>query len=623
MRKRMFKLTALSMALSMVLCCGVAYAAETDGPDYSGYEKGVTVEKDENSPTGYTATFIYEEQESYEGLAGDIALVELYSDCMMLFSYDEVPSGTSINDGSDFPHSPSEYEPGLYPAGGSGATAYYVELTEFADGLWGVQVPLSSGAFVYNFRVTDEEGAQKSRLDDPSNPTLTNSATGIRSLSSMVYVPYSAEAMGDGEWADRSVELPCTSGKTGTVETVSYTGADKTAHGLAVYLPYGYDAERSEPYKVLYLSHGTSGDVYGDELRWMHEGAVANIMDNLIAQGKAEPFVVVTMNNQQFSTGEGHQGPAWDYSLIEEDQIEYIMPYVEAHYNVSKEASGRAYAGLSMGGYTASNMLLYHGDLFSYYGVWSYANVDGIQDKELQESLAKLEVAPHVLTAAGSWDWLLTSVQDFDAELEKLDIDHAFLEVPAAHDWENWQMTYAYAVENFFWKSADSAPVDVSFEDVSDGDWYAEAVKFCCEKGLMTGLDNGSTFSPEASASGSTVLAALQKLDGGSGPAIDWAVENEVVSDSFNADEAVSREQLAQLLYAYASYKGYDVTADEELSAFEDLSQIDEEALPAMQWAVASGLVRGTSASSLEPAADASRCQLATVLMRFCENVVK
>ena len=132
-------------------------------------------------------------------------------------------------------------------------------------------MPLSSGAFVYNFRVTAANGDQIARLDDPINPTMTNSATGIHSLSSMVYVPYDAAKQGTSEWADRSVELPqADAGKRGTVQTVSYIGADGTEHGLAVYLPAGYDANRTEPYKVLYLSHGTSGDIYGDELRWMN-----------------------------------------------------------------------------------------------------------------------------------------------------------------------------------------------------------------------------------------------------------------------------------------------------------------------------------------------------------------
>lgn len=423
--------------------------------DYSVYDKGVTVAPDGNSPTGYTATFIYDELDSYPGL-GDIIKVELYSDCFMLF--DAATGNPGVIDAA-FGHSPYAYRAGLSPAGGNGGTTVYVEMTEFADGLWGVQMPLSSGAFVYNFRVTDIDGNSKARLDDPSNPTLVNSATGIKSLSSLVYVPYNPVTMGTGAYADRSVELPqADPAKQGTVETVGYTGEDGTLHGLAVYLPAGYDENRDEPYKVLYISHGTSGDVYGDELRWLNEGAVKNITDNLVAEGKAEPFVVVSMNNQQFSRGPGNQGPDWDFSPIEIDQIEYIMPYVEARYNICAEASGRAYAGLSMGGVTASNMLLYHPDLFSYYGVWSYANAEesmgraGIADKAVQDSLLAYDGELNIMISAGIWDFGLESCSTFGAYLDEIGIASTFLLVPAAHDWENWQLTYAWAAENFLWK---------------------------------------------------------------------------------------------------------------------------------------------------------------------------
>ena len=445
---------------------------------YAKYAPGVTVEKDENSPTGYTVTFVYKEQKSYTSKAGltintaenPLTKVELYSDCFMLFD----PAGGKAGAiDASLATAPYNYTAGLAPAGGNGDTTYYVELEKFADGRWGVQMPLSSGAFVYNFRVTAANGDQIARLDDPINPTITNSATGIHSLSSMVYVPYDADKQGTSTWADRSVELPqANANKRGTVQTVSYTGADGTEHGLAVYLPAGYDADRTEPYKVLYLSHGNSGDTYGNELRWMNEGTVANILDNLIAECKTEPFIVVTMNNQQYK---------WKYSEIETDQINYIMPYVESHYNVSttaegrayaglsikmccsaiamRKAEGRAYAGLSMGGATTSNMLMHHTELFSYYGIWSYANVngavggaEGITSQSVRNHLSSLTVKPKVMLAAGNWDFGLAPVKTFGENLSELGLDYSYLQVPAAHDWECWQLIFANAAENFLWK---------------------------------------------------------------------------------------------------------------------------------------------------------------------------
>jgi enterochelin esterase-like enzyme len=431
--------------------------------DYSTYQKGVTVEADPNSPTGYTATFIYEESaDDYTQLTkpNDIVKVELYSDCMLLYKSGEGNKG-SIS--SVYSYTPDEYVAGLSPAGGSDGTAYHGTMTRLGGGKWAIQIPLSSGAFVYNFRVTDSEGNQQSRLDDPNNRTLTNSATGIKSLSSMVYVGYDATKQGTGDYADRTVENPIAdAAKKGTVETISYVSTNPgytndTKRGLAVYLPAGYDKDRAEPYPVLYLSHGTSGDVRGDELRWMNEGAVANIMDNLIAEGKTEPFVVVTMNNQDLMDA----NYKWNHAQIAAEQ-EQIFKVIEAQYNVSKERSGRAYAGLSAGGYTASNMLLYQPDWFSYYGIWSYANYDGsydgttagITDETNRTNLAKLNSDTHIMLSAGEWDYCRKAVVNFGIELDKLGIASDYLEVPAAHDWENWQLVYAYAAENFLFKDS-------------------------------------------------------------------------------------------------------------------------------------------------------------------------
>ena len=195
-------------------------AAEEVKVDYSKYAPGVTVEADKESPTGYKATFVYKQQESYEGLEGEIVKVRMYSDVMMLFDPEEgtgvknyTPDAQSATNGPNATAiAPSEYRDGLFTAGGSGPVALYVEMEKLENGLWGTQVILPSGAFVYNFEVTDEKGNVKSRLDDPSNPTFVNEAAGTRSLSSKVYVPYAA-AQGKGEfmgrsYADRSVELP-------------------------------------------------------------------------------------------------------------------------------------------------------------------------------------------------------------------------------------------------------------------------------------------------------------------------------------------------------------------------------------------------------------------------------
>ncbi|WP_078435127.1 alpha/beta hydrolase-fold protein [Metabacillus halosaccharovorans] len=426
--------------MKKVLCLGViaymvcllfsnnisVFASESSEVNYAKYKPGVTVKVDPTSPTGYYATFIYEDETK------EATKVELYSDTFNHFT---------LEDGFANPYQPKDYKAGMFPAGGNSDTTLYVNMENLGDHLWGAKVPLSSGAFVYNFRITNPDGSTTARLDDPNNPTLTNTATNISSLSSMVYVPYKSKTMGTGDFLDRSVELPRKDKKTGTVETVSYTGAADDKRGLAVYLPDGYDPNREEPYKVLYLTHGMSGDKYGNELRWMNEGAVANITDNLIADGTAEPFVVVTMNNQDFN---------WDYGKIEEDQFEYIMPYIEANYNVYDKPEGRAYAGLSMGGMTTNRMYFNHADEFAYFGIWSYAVTgDELNNIDTYSDLDK----PSVMLGTGIWDFGLEPVKNLDKALTEKGIDHAYLEVPAAHDWETWQLLYAAFVEDHLWKA--------------------------------------------------------------------------------------------------------------------------------------------------------------------------
>ena len=442
----MKKVLILALTLTMLLSlCTVSAFAD------NSYAPGVTVIEDAESPTGYSAVFVYDSNlvDAAELGLKDIAAVTLYSDCMKLYSYEEQTAGAI--DGA-FGHLPEEYAEGLYPAGGSGATRLDVALEDIGDGLFRCSIPLSSGAFVYNYTLTDSEGTSVSRLDDPANPAARNEVTGIRDLSSLVYVPFNAEKGNTDQWADRSLELP-SEGAKGTYLTTGYVGADGTTHGLAIYLPAGYDENRAEPYNVLYISHGTGGDLYGEEMRWFNEGAVCNINDNLGAD-----WVVVGMNNQEFATSGAGQ-PDWDFTKIEDDQLNYIMPFVEANYNVSTEPSGRAYAGLSMGGATTSNFLMYDGDVFGYYGIWSYANTDlvsmcnveGIVNEDNQAAVKANENAK-IMIAYGSWDFGMAPCQQFGQTLTELGVDFVELEVPAAHDWENWQLVYAWAAQNFLFK---------------------------------------------------------------------------------------------------------------------------------------------------------------------------
>ena len=192
---------------------------------------------------------------------------------------------------------------------------------------------------------------------------------------------------------------------------------------------------------------------------------------------------------------------------------------------------------------------------------------------------------------------------------------------------------------------AEIAPEPLSFGDVDDGDWFADAVRFVYENGMMNGVSETS-FAPHATTSRSMIVTILYRLEGE--PVVDYAMDfTDVAGDAyyaeavrwaasegivggyggglFGAEDAVTREQLAVILYRYAVYKGYDVSIGESTNilSYADFADLSEYAIPAMQWACGSGIVNGTSESTLAPQGEATRAQVAAMLMRFCESIVQ
>ncbi|MFC0215740.1 alpha/beta hydrolase [Paenibacillus chartarius] len=428
----------------LMLSSATVYAdGQSSQVTQSIYKPGVTVTADENSPTGYTATFVYKSSDP------DVQKIVLYSDTFMLWD-EKAPqytgsgsNGMNLNNVSGaykdaYGHLPGDYKDTYWPGGGSASSKLSLELAKVPNtDVWYTQVPLMSGAFVYNYEVT-KNGVTTARLDDPANPALVNTATGVRSLSSIVYVPYNAEKQGVGEYRDRSLELPRTDGRKGTIQTITYPASDGTNRGMTVYLPYGYDKNSQKPYNVLYINMGNSGDQFGNELRWMNEGALPNIADNLVAQGM-EPFVAVSMNYQDW-------GHSW--AKIEPDVLNYVMPFVESNYNVSKDRLGRGYAGLSAGAGTTARFYLNHPDVFSQFGIWSNGVVP------TAEQLAKIKEyndSTKVHIALGKWDYVTAGIPMHEALAEN-GIKHEFNVIPGGHDWEFWQLMFAEFAKDHLWK---------------------------------------------------------------------------------------------------------------------------------------------------------------------------
>ena len=174
----------------------------------------------------------------------------------------------------------------------------------------------------------------------------------------------------------------------------------------------------------------------------------------------------------------------------------------------------------------------------------------------------------------------------------------------------------------------DAGKDSVRFDDVSDNAWYASAVNYAVDKGLMNGTGEGK-FSPEADTTRGMIVTILARLDGKNTSGTPWyqagqrwAMEYEI-SDGTNMTGAITREQLVTMLFRYAVKNGLEaVTLSENLTQFTDASDISAWAVYAMQWAVGQGLIQGSN-GQLRPQANASRAEVATILMRFCEVLCK
>ena len=166
------------------------------------------------------------------------------------------------------------------------------------------------------------------------------------------------------------------------------------------------------------------------------------------------------------------------------------------------------------------------------------------------------------------------------------------------------------------------------FADVSGNVWYASAVNYVVDKGLMNGTGSNK-FSPNADTTRGMIVTVLARLDGKSTAGTPWfaagqrwAMEYEI-SDGTNMTGAITREQLVAMLFRYAVKNGLEaVTLSENLTQFTDASDISAWAVSAMQWAVGQGLIQGSN-GQLHPQANASRAEVATILMRFCELMKK
>ena len=218
---------------------------------------------------------------------------------------------------------------------------------------------------------------------------------------------------------------------------IYHSGVTAGERDLYVYTPPGYDPARTYP--VLYLVGG-SGELPHN---WIHDGRVNFIMDNLLAEGTAEPMLIVIPNNQMIHRRHP-QHRELTFDLFERELREHIIPLVDATYSTRAEPRGRALSGLSMGGRHTMIVGLRSLDLFANFGILSAGGTDAeetlaafLHDPAANDKVDTLFVGQGKMEAEGRFGIRVQGLLD---ALEAHDIDHEYyVGGYTAHDWATWR----------------------------------------------------------------------------------------------------------------------------------------------------------------------------------------
>lgn len=224
-------------------------------------------------------------------------------------------------------------------------------------------------------------------------------------------------------------------GQLTRVEYESKTVGGK--RGVQVYTPPGYSAEQKYP--VLYLLHG----IGGDEFEWSRGGNAQHILDNLHADGKVVPMVVVLPNGRASLEVTARdpiprQSPA--FARFEQDLLDDLIPFIESHYSVKQERESRALAGLSMGGGQSLNFGLSHLETFAWVGGFSSAPNTRPASELVPDPARAKEQLKLLWISCGDRDGLLRISQQFHDKLTELEVPHVWQLDSGGHDFAVWKM---------------------------------------------------------------------------------------------------------------------------------------------------------------------------------------
>lgn len=234
----------------------------------------------------------------------------------------------------------------------------------------------------------------------------------------------------------------------GKVEGVQYdsktVGNERTMY---VYTPPGYTAEAKYP--VLYLMHG----IGGDEREWLDHGAPEVILDNLYADGLAEPMIVVLPNgrarpNDRAEGNVFESAPA--FAVFERDLVDDVIPYIESHYPVKPGRENRALAGLSMGGGQALNFGLGNLDTFAWIGAFSAAPNTKSPAELVPDPSAAAEQVKLLWISCGDQDRLIRISQGVHIYLKEHGVPHIWHVDSGGHDFSVWKNDLYHFAQRIF-----------------------------------------------------------------------------------------------------------------------------------------------------------------------------
>ena len=314
------------------------------------------------------------------------------------------------------------------------------QMTMNENGVWEFcTAPLASEYYMYSFIVDGNEGV----LDRSNVYTVRDVGTVMN---------YFIVGGGRGDlYKAQAVPHGAVSRVWATPET--------TARRMTVYTPAGYEADYRN-YPVLYLLHGMGGD----EEAWVATGRVAEIMDNLIAEGRVAPMIVVMPNGCMRHdaapgySSEGFYKPYMSGSMDGSFEAYFpnIVEWVDAHYRTYPTKERRAIAGLSMGGFHAMQISKLYPDMFDYVGLFSAAIYRGDEGVAMYENLEEAIAEQFDKGVALYWigigknDFLYEENVQFRALLDSKEYEYEYVESDGGHTWRNWRCYLTQFAERLF-----------------------------------------------------------------------------------------------------------------------------------------------------------------------------